>query len=442
MVDGRDALRPHPREARRGPVRPPQAKPEFDACAAAARAHSVPVREVVRAATAAAAGHLKPSRERRARRIVARTFPRDFDMLPLRVTLPVGTGAQKATKGEAMSACAQCGTVAKPTDKFCNVCGTPIAAAPPSGAPPPASGGGPVGAPPPQAHSARLLRAVRGPAPGFGGPPPGSAAAARPPRCQMGHDIAPGASYCAQGHPIALDQMQFGAPAAPRRDTRRRRPAPRRSPASAAALARLRWAPAGPRVASLGAPPPGGSVGLPRGFGAPPPQPAFGAPPPQPAFGAPPQQAFGAPPPQPGYGTARRSCRALVRRASPRRQRPPSAPRGQPGAKILRGFLVAYGINPSGDFWPLDRRAHGRRSPRRGRRDRHHAAGSDHLVAPRGPRGRRGERAAVAVEDTGSTNGTFVNDEHIGFNGRRDLRDGDRVRFGGFTTIVKVIGRV
>jgi pSer/pThr/pTyr-binding forkhead associated (FHA) protein len=48
----------------------------------------------------------------------------------------------------------------------------------------------------------------------------------------------------------------------------------------------------------------------------------------------------------------------------------------------------------------------------------------------------------VSVEDTGSTNGTFVNEEHLGFNGRRELRDGDRVRFGGFTTIVKVIGRV
>jgi pSer/pThr/pTyr-binding forkhead associated (FHA) protein len=48
----------------------------------------------------------------------------------------------------------------------------------------------------------------------------------------------------------------------------------------------------------------------------------------------------------------------------------------------------------------------------------------------------------VSVEDTGSTNGTFVNDEHIGFNGRRELRDGDRLRFGGFTTVVKVVGRV
>jgi pSer/pThr/pTyr-binding forkhead associated (FHA) protein len=47
----------------------------------------------------------------------------------------------------------------------------------------------------------------------------------------------------------------------------------------------------------------------------------------------------------------------------------------------------------------------------------------------------------VAVEDTGSTNGTFVNDEHVGFNGRRDLVDGDRLRLGGYTTIVKVIAR-
>jgi uncharacterized protein (DUF111 family) len=36
-----------------GPFGPPQAKPEFDACAAAAHAHGVPVREVLRAAIAA-----------------------------------------------------------------------------------------------------------------------------------------------------------------------------------------------------------------------------------------------------------------------------------------------------------------------------------------------------------------------------------------------------
>jgi uncharacterized protein (TIGR00299 family) protein len=43
-----------------GPFGPPQAKPEFDACVAAARAHAVPVREVVRAAMVAAASPLEP----------------------------------------------------------------------------------------------------------------------------------------------------------------------------------------------------------------------------------------------------------------------------------------------------------------------------------------------------------------------------------------------
>ncbi len=42
-----------------GPFGPPQMKPEFDACVAAASAHGVPVREVLRAAMAAAGAHLR-----------------------------------------------------------------------------------------------------------------------------------------------------------------------------------------------------------------------------------------------------------------------------------------------------------------------------------------------------------------------------------------------
>src|SRR5277367_3003179 len=175
-------------------------------------------------------------------------------MLPLRATLPRRDRLAEGIEGRTMSACAQCGTVAKPTDKFCNVCGTPIAAGPPARAPEPAYGQQPQFGAPPQPPPGAQFGA---PPPGgqFGGPPPGFGA---PPqqggapgaRCQMGHDIAPGASYCAQGHPIALDQMQFGAPAG----------AP----------------------AAFGAPPPASPYGAP-----PPPQQGFGGPPPGQAFGAP-----------------------------------------------------------------------------------------------------------------------------------------------------------
>jgi uncharacterized protein (DUF111 family) len=43
-----------PIKASEGPYGPPQLKPEFDACARAAKAAGVPVREVVAAALAAA----------------------------------------------------------------------------------------------------------------------------------------------------------------------------------------------------------------------------------------------------------------------------------------------------------------------------------------------------------------------------------------------------
>ena len=325
-----------------------------------------------------------------------------------------------------MSACPQCGTVAKPTDKFCNVCGTPItrASAAPAAPPGPPPYGAP--APPPPAYAP--------PGPGGFGPPPQQQGFGAPPmqgapRCQMGHDIAPGASYCAQGHPIALDQMQFnqdayggGAPGG--------YPAPQGGfgpPPPAPAYG----APPAPPPPAFGAPPPqGGFVPAPQGFGAPPPAPAFGAPPPQPGFPPPAQPGFGPPPaapqgfgPSPGYAPNNDTTRDAV------------------PAKIVRGFLVAYGSNPAGDFWPL---TGGRLTVGRlGGAEGIDVSLQDPTISSRhaamvvdGPTG------SVTVEDTGSTNGTFVNDEHIGFNGRRELRDGDRVRFGGFTTIVKVIGRV
>ncbi|HLK41314.1 MAG TPA: FHA domain-containing protein [Polyangiaceae bacterium] len=314
-----------------------------------------------------------------------------------------------------MSACPQCGTVARPNDKFCNICGTPLARANPAG---PGAGGG-YGAPAPQG--------------GFAPPAPQGAPS---PRCQMGHEIAPGASYCAQGHPIALDQMQFANE------------------------------PYGQPPGGYGGPPGGQPPG---GYGAPPPPPLqYGAPaaipPPPPGFAAPPAPGFGQGPPPayqpaaapPPYGApappgAYAPAPAPYAPAGPVQtpypgQAIPAPPPPAYGAeavpsKVLRGFLVAYGTNASGEFWPLTAGRHviGR------------AGGADGIDIPlqdptissrHGTLVVDGPSGGIAIEDTGSTNGTFVNDEHIGFNGRRDLRDGDRLRFGGFSTIVKVIGRV
>jgi len=328
-----------------------------------------------------------------------------------------------------MSACPQCGTVAKPTDKFCNVCGTPIARA--SASPPP--GAAPAYGAPPQAPAFAGSPPAGG---GFGGPPPPAFGAppggGGPARCQMGHDIAPGASYCAQGHPIALDQMQFandpyggGGGYAPPPGGGFGAPPP---PAYGQ--------PPAPPPPAFGAPPGQG------GFAPPPPAPAFGGPP---AFGQPPTgpafpppgpQGFGGPPPAPAPGFGGPPAPAPGFGAPPNDTSRDAAP-----PNVVRGFLVAYGANPAGDFWPLKG---GRMSVGRlGSGDGIDISLQDPTISSRhAALVIDAQSATVTVEDTGSTNGTFVNDEHIGFNGRRDLRDGDRLRFGGFTTIVKVIGRV
>jgi pSer/pThr/pTyr-binding forkhead associated (FHA) protein len=108
---------------------------------------------------------------------------------------------------------------------------------------------------------------------------------------------------------------------------------------------------------------------------------------------------------------------------------------------VLRGFLVAYGRNPNGDFWPLTGGRH--TIGRLGSSDGIEIPIQDPTVSSRhatlvvDP-----ANGSIVVEDAGSTNGTFVNDEPIGRAGWRELRDGDRLRVGGFTTVVKVIGPI
>jgi len=303
-----------------------------------------------------------------------------------------------------MSVCPQCGIPAGSNDKFCNGCGHALAGG--SG-----FGASPFGAPPPPYNAPNA-------GPAYGPPPGAPVAQQQGARCQQGHEIAPGANYCPMGHPIALDAMQFasdmyGAPPPP---------PPYGAPPPANPFAS---SPGAPGYGAYAPPPVGGGYGAPQGYGAPSPQPppaqpnysAFGAPPP----GPPQPQGFGPPPP----------LDAGV----------PFVPPGTPGGRMLRAFLLAYQSNPNGDFWPL----HG------GRLTVGRANAGENLDIPIADATISSRHAAlvidnvsgsVHVEDTGSTNGTYVNDEHLGFNGRRELRDGDRVRFGGFTTMVKVIGRV
>jgi hypothetical protein len=284
----------------------------------------------------------------------------------------------------------------------------------------------------------------------------------------MGHDIAPGASYCPHGHPIALDAMpfandQYGGGYG-------QQPPP---PGFGAPP---------PQQGGFGQPPPFGGPG---GFGAPPPpqqgfgdpgygqpfphdpnaqyggygqQPAFGQPPPQqggfPGGGyappPPPQQGFGAPLPGPGgFGNpqpgfpppAQGGFGGSVAPSAEAPQAPaPALPANLP-PNALRGFLVSYQSNAQGDFWALNG----------GRKTIGRANSGEQVDIPLSDATISSRHAAIVVdsvvgtvqiEDTGSTNGTFVNEEHIGFNGKRDLRDGDKIRFGGYTTIVKVIGRL
>ncbi len=289
----------------------------------------------------------------------------------------------------------------------------------------------------------------------------------------MGHDIAPGASYCPHGHPIALDAMpfandQYGG------GGYGQQPPPQQGgfgappPQPGFGGQPQYGAPAGP--GGFGAPPQQGfdpnqgygqqppfpdpnaqygGFGGQGGFGQPPPQqPGFGGgqyappPPPQGQFGQPPPPGGGGfgsqpgfpPPQQPGGfpGGAPQPEQAAAPAVAPPPNLPPNA---------LRGFLVSYQSNTQGDFWALNG----------GRKTIGRANSGEQVDIPLSDATISSRHAAlvvdgvagtVQIEDTGSTNGTFVNEEHIGFNGKRDLRDGDKIRFGGYTTIVKVIGRL
>lgn len=108
----------------------------------------------------------------------------------------------------------------------------------------------------------------------------------------------------------------------------------------------------------------------------------------------------------------------------------PSPEAGQ--RRMLTGFLVSYQDDALGRFWPLWKGKNLIGRAETGQKvdiEIAHGTTSTHHATIESD----GQRFALI--DLGSTNGTFHNEEAIGFQGRRDLRDGDKIRFGGFSVI-------
>jgi pSer/pThr/pTyr-binding forkhead associated (FHA) protein len=114
-------------------------------------------------------------------------------------------------------------------------------------------------------------------------------------------------------------------------------------------------------------------------------------------------------------------------------------PKDAGARRALAGFLVSYQDDALGKFWPLWQ---GKNSI--GRADTgqkvdieiaHGTTSTHHATIECDP-------TRFVLSDLGSTNGTFHNEEAIGFQGKRDLRDGDKIRFGGYSVmVVNVVSR-
>ncbi len=344
-----------------------------------------------------------------------------------------------------MNACWRCGAPVNPNDKFCGTCASPLAGAgAPAGGPPgygaspqapAAQGFGPTPAqafgapaaqgfgPPmaaPAAQAAPLGPTEPAPSPGYGygyggaapqaapfvppgvqpvpfaqqpySPPPGGLPAQPPPG--MGGGYAPSA-------PVSLQDMRI---------------------AGSEAFEAAAWAPDG--AASQGLPPTGAMSPFP---GAPAPLvPPFGPPPGM--YANPPAAAPAHFEAQPGFDQGWESAATS----------PPADSQSQ-SVRELRAFLYSFHNDPAGAFWVVYSGSTSIGRAESGEQvdieiadpttsSRHAAFVSD---AP----------GRLSLQDTASTNGTFVNDQSIGYQGACELHDGDRIRFGGFNAGIRFVTR-
>jgi pSer/pThr/pTyr-binding forkhead associated (FHA) protein len=107
------------------------------------------------------------------------------------------------------------------------------------------------------------------------------------------------------------------------------------------------------------------------------------------------------------------------------------------GPRVLVGFLVTFQNDPGGAFWPIHS---GRTQVGRAGGEGvdvaipDASASSRHAVVTADP-----STGQAFVEDDGSRNGTFLNEQRLVAGDRRQLRDSDRLRVGSTTFVVKLL---
>lgn len=107
-------------------------------------------------------------------------------------------------------------------------------------------------------------------------------------------------------------------------------------------------------------------------------------------------------------------------------------------APVLIGFLVTFQNEPTGKFWPL--RSGRTTLGRKGVDSEADIAMADasasarHAIVQGDP-----STGQAFVEDAGSRNGTYVNEQKLAKGGQRQLHDNDRLRCGSITLVVKLL---
>ena len=200
--------------------------------------------------------------------------------------------------------------------------------------------------------------------------------------------------------------------------------------------------PAGPPPGQPAGPPPGAPAGGPPNWD----PAAFAATAPPPTAGEhEAAQRAGAPPPAPPEPAPAPVPEAHKDTPPPQGPAPQSAGAGRdplevPGdaPRTIAGFLVSYEGNDLGTFWPIHQGKNvvGRKGAADGLDIEvdHPTTSSRHAVVHASARPGR-----LKVEDPGSTNGTFVNDNRLAKGVHQELEDGDTLRFGGYAVTVKIV---